>query len=191
MESISNTFNGAAGFSRSVVAQISRNGDLIHRVYLQVDLPALTAGRWVDYVGLRLLKYVEIEIGGQRINLVGAQKHQAVSNLCKDTGKTFGGSQSQFFDQRTINGIPQMLVSGNKLPWQHNQIVGNPLKLLVSNLDNDLSKWLRIQLRYGKNPKDESVNHLTKEMGNPQQSFDRHDGSKNVQRLDGYGCEVH
>lgn len=69
IESISNTFNGQAGFGRSVVAQISRNGDLIHRVYLQCDVPALASNtQWVDYVGLRLLKYVEIEIGGQRID---------------------------------------------------------------------------------------------------------------------------
>ena len=111
LESIANTFNGAAGFGRSVVAPISRNGDLIHRVYLQVDLPAITSGgSWVAYPGLRLLKYVEIEIGGQRIKIVGAEKHQAISQLCREMGNTFGGAQHPFHCPGTFMGMPQMLV---------------------------------------------------------------------------------
>jgi len=69
MESIEQTFNGTADFGRRVTCQISRNGDLIHRMYLQVALPALTSGKqWTDYVGLALVKNVELEIGGQRID---------------------------------------------------------------------------------------------------------------------------
>ena len=61
--------NGSAGFGKRVTCQISRNGDLINRIYLQVTLPAPGSGvEYVDYVGLRLLKGVEIEIGGQRID---------------------------------------------------------------------------------------------------------------------------
>ena len=41
VESIQQTFNGAADFGRKVTATISRNGDLITNVYLQVKLPAL------------------------------------------------------------------------------------------------------------------------------------------------------
>jgi hypothetical protein len=115
IESISNTFNGAAGFGRSVVAQISRNGDLIHRVYLQVDLPATTVSAWVAYPGLRLLKYVEIEIGGQRIKNVGAQKRQAISQFCRDIEKTLGGAKHPFHCPGTSSlmnmGMPQTLVA--------------------------------------------------------------------------------
>ena len=69
MESIEQTFNGTADFGRRVTCQISRNGDLIHRMYLQVALPALTSAKqWTDYVGLALVKNVELEIGGQRID---------------------------------------------------------------------------------------------------------------------------
>jgi Major capsid protein N-terminus len=69
MESIEQTFNGSVGPSRRVTCQISRNGDLIHKVYLQAVLPDQGAGAtFVPYVGLRLLKEVEIEIGGQRID---------------------------------------------------------------------------------------------------------------------------
>ena len=51
---------------------MSRNGDLIWRVYLQVDLPAVTktAGEfaWTFNLGNVLVKQVEVEIGGQRID---------------------------------------------------------------------------------------------------------------------------
>ena len=74
MESIQQTFNGSADFGKRVTCTISRNGDLIHRVYLQVELPSwnettLTGvGGWCDWVGHALIKNVEVEIGGQRIN---------------------------------------------------------------------------------------------------------------------------
>ena len=39
MESIEQTFNGSADWGKKVTCTISRNGDLIHRVYLRVELP--------------------------------------------------------------------------------------------------------------------------------------------------------
>ena len=71
MESIQQTFNGNADFGKKVTVTIARSGDLIHRVYLQVELPAISpevSGRWTDDVGHHLIKYVELEIGGQRID---------------------------------------------------------------------------------------------------------------------------
>ncbi len=75
MESIEQTFNGQVDFGRKVTCTISRNGDLIHRVYLQVTLPEVECGpdcsacfRWVNYVGHALIRNVDVEIGGQRID---------------------------------------------------------------------------------------------------------------------------
>ena len=93
MESIEQTFNGQVDFGRKVTCTISRNGDLIHRVYLQVTLPEVTVPntaespssteassqgtgylsnncffRWVNYIGHALIRSVEVEIGGQRID---------------------------------------------------------------------------------------------------------------------------
>ena len=84
MESIEQVFNGTADFGKRVTCTISRNGDLIHRVYLQVTLPLVECPvvtnkqsdvydryycfRWVNYVGQILIRNVEVEIGGQRIN---------------------------------------------------------------------------------------------------------------------------
>jgi hypothetical protein len=69
VESIQQTFNGAANFGRKVTCTIARNGDLITRMYLQLTLPQLADGeRWCNKVGLALVKQVDIEIGGQRID---------------------------------------------------------------------------------------------------------------------------
>jgi hypothetical protein len=69
MEAIDQTFNGNADFGKKVTCTISRNGDLIHRVYVQVALPYLGTGdNYAAMVGHKLIKSVEIEIGGQRID---------------------------------------------------------------------------------------------------------------------------
>ena len=69
MESIEQTFNGSADFGKRVSCTISRNGDLISRVYLQTTLPSIPAtSAWVNYPGHALINSVEVEIGGQRID---------------------------------------------------------------------------------------------------------------------------
>ena len=66
LEAIEQTFNGNPTYGSRVTCQISRNGDLINRMYLQVK-PS-DGSNYVNYYGLRLLNYVEIEIGGQKID---------------------------------------------------------------------------------------------------------------------------
>jgi len=94
IESIEQTFNGSPGFGKRVTCQISRNGDLIHRVYLQAKLPALTGGlEYVDYAGLRLIKAVEIEIGGQRIDKHYSEWMYIWNELSLPSGKDTGYRQ--------------------------------------------------------------------------------------------------
>ena len=76
MEAIEQTFNGTQGFGQSVTATISRNGDLVHRMYLEHDVTlsgnvaggAAGALAILNNYGNRLMKDVELEIGGQRID---------------------------------------------------------------------------------------------------------------------------
>lgn len=77
-DSIEQTFNGEAGFNRKVTCNISRNGDLVHKMYLRVQLPSVTLPpkngntvvgfRWLDWIGHVLIKTVDFEIGGQKID---------------------------------------------------------------------------------------------------------------------------
>ena len=82
IESIEQVFNGNPTFGQKVSAIISRNGDLINHVYLQVQFPALSVNSvystsdpspadsvaWTNSLGHALIRYVDIEIGGQRID---------------------------------------------------------------------------------------------------------------------------
>jgi len=71
VESIEQTFNGTADFAKRVTATISRNGDLIQQMYLEVVLPitgTVTNADWTYGVGNALVKQAEIEIGGQLID---------------------------------------------------------------------------------------------------------------------------
>ena len=70
-ESIEQTFNGSVSFGSKVTATISRNGDLITNCWVELNVPEITAGTgagYVNSVGHALLKEVELEIGGQRID---------------------------------------------------------------------------------------------------------------------------
>jgi len=96
MESIEVTFNGQADFNKRVTAIINRNADLMFRTYIQVVLPAvqLDAGnnatinrfRWLNYVGHRLIKTVELEVGGQRIDRQYGDWMQIWTQLTQDMG---------------------------------------------------------------------------------------------------------
>ena len=86
MESIKQTFNGTADFGRNASATISRNGDLIHRMYLEHDVKisannsAGSVAVTKDY-GSYLMKEVELEIGGQMIDRYYGHYHSAQSKL--------------------------------------------------------------------------------------------------------------
>jgi hypothetical protein len=73
IESIEQTFSGSVDFGKKASVTVSRTGDLIHRTYLQVDLPVLTGSAaapvaWVNEIGHMLINEVEIQIGGQTID---------------------------------------------------------------------------------------------------------------------------
>jgi hypothetical protein len=78
MEAIEQSFNGNNNLGSSVSVLITRNGDLIHKVYFNAKLfnSDSNSTAWdksnalalVPYFGHRLLKTIELEIGGQKID---------------------------------------------------------------------------------------------------------------------------
>ena len=93
MENIQQTFSGNPTWGQRATAIVSRNGDLINSAYLYVVLPSLNNNMWnpgadfpslsvsgtnalkdgyalcwTNFVGLALINYVTIEIGGQEID---------------------------------------------------------------------------------------------------------------------------
>jgi hypothetical protein len=81
-ESVQQTFNGNADVGKSFSATISRNGDLIHKMWLRVVIPSISVTQttatnidsatstihFARKMGLALIKNVELEIGGQTID---------------------------------------------------------------------------------------------------------------------------
>jgi len=99
IEAIEQTFNGNANFGSRVTCQITRNGDLINRVYLRAtitnknDVVAAAENNgiaMVPYFGLKLLKTIELEIGGQRIDKHYAEWLYIWNELSLSAGKRDG-----------------------------------------------------------------------------------------------------
>ena len=97
VESIEQTFNGTADFNKRVTATISRNGDLIQQMYLEVTLPTMTsfgAGStsnvWTYGVGNALVSQAEIEIGGQLIDRQYGDWMNIWTELTVPSGKRAG-----------------------------------------------------------------------------------------------------
>lgn len=94
IEAIEQTFNGTIDFGRKVTSTISRNGDLIWKMYLQVDLPAVAkAGgtvAWTRNVGHVLIDNVELEIGGSRIDKHYGDWLHIWNELQQSSGKVAG-----------------------------------------------------------------------------------------------------
>ncbi len=86
IESVQQTFNGTANFGGRATCTVTRNGDLVTSAYLRVVLPSLSADTWsltgtspsaqpadlelcwTNYVGLAMIEYVTVEIGGQEVD---------------------------------------------------------------------------------------------------------------------------
>jgi len=111
MESIAQTINGTVGFNRKVTATISRNGDLINRMWLDVDLPTLTGGTYKKWVGHKLIKSVEIEIGGQRID-----KHYGdwlhIWNELSQTAGHWSGYEAMVNGVKSVDGTLMTAATG-------------------------------------------------------------------------------
>jgi hypothetical protein len=67
MEAIQQTWNGGAATGRAT-ATISRNGDLVHRMYFQIDMGTTSASFTTHNPGAAWITDVSVEIGGQTID---------------------------------------------------------------------------------------------------------------------------
>ena len=68
IEAIEQTLNGSTAFGGKATATISRNGDLITNVWVEVVLTKAAAADSTFFPAEALLKTIELEIGGQRID---------------------------------------------------------------------------------------------------------------------------
>jgi hypothetical protein len=128
MEAIQQTFDGTTGFGNTVSATISRNGDLVHRMYLEhtatfrhADDTADDGVGLVERYGDSLIKECEIEIGGQRIDKHTSMWNRVWSDLTELNPSGYFGSTSPDDDGTAVannnNGTLYQLMSGNGYGW--------------------------------------------------------------------------
>ena len=69
-EAITQTFSGSPDFGRRVTCPITRNGDLITKMYLVCKVTGTGASNWAwcSKLGHSLIDNVELEVGGSRID---------------------------------------------------------------------------------------------------------------------------
>jgi len=83
MEAIQQTINGGAVASGNSTVTISRNGDLVHKVYVTLSASSQTEGS-------NLVSEVELEIGGQRIDRHYKEWMQIWNELTTPESKAIG-----------------------------------------------------------------------------------------------------
>ena len=129
MEAIEQTINGTVNNGANVSATISRNGDLISRLWLETDVTtsttsvshsvALGAAGQKNNVGYAMLKNVELEIGGQLIDRQSGEWMSAFDQLTNrqyvqmvQIGDTAASADYDEADLRYVPNAYQSMIGG-------------------------------------------------------------------------------
>lgn len=113
METIEILFSDLVNWGSMSTCNIPQKGDLLSNMYIQIRLPRLSSvqgnvnARWVRYVGLALIKKVELFIGGQLFDTQSGEWIYVKNQLSLDSGKRNGFDYMVGFDvdpeeERTI-----------------------------------------------------------------------------------------
>ena len=71
VEPIRNVFNETPNFGKKTTCYIDKKADLLGAVYLEIQLPQITnSAGWVNGIGNRIIKNVELQIGGETIDQI-------------------------------------------------------------------------------------------------------------------------
>ena len=96
IEQVRQEFKSTVDFGNKVSCTISKQGDLLHRLLLQIDLPSVSITnsanrfRWLNWIGHALIKSVEIEIGGKKIDKHYGDWFHIWNSLTQSPGKKEG-----------------------------------------------------------------------------------------------------
>jgi len=137
IESIQQTWNGTSnGANGRCTATISRNGDLIHRVYIECET-GLVSASGADNIGSAIIDNVVLEIGGQQIDKHYGHWMETWANLTEPNEIGF-----------TSNTTDKGLVSGTKFQNMSGfgGVIGNAASALTTPL------WIPLFFWFCRNP---------------------------------------
>ena len=153
MENVENYFHGKLSPGQKIQCKIQRVGDLIHEMYLKLDLPKLQTIQgedniytsWVNSIGYVIIDYVEIQIGERVIDRQYGQWMNIWAELSTDLSKkdslnTMIGHHD-FFTPTTQNGPLQLYVP---LQFWFCKYIGSSLPLVaIQNQDIRINLQLK------------------------------------------------
>ena len=118
MESIEQTINGSVGASSRVTSTISRNGDLVYRLFYEIEKTYADSAVIPDNFGAAAFDNVEIEIGGQRIDRQTGKWMNIWSLLTQPndarlTASNVGGGGTLFQELAVMGGCCGAAASGS------------------------------------------------------------------------------
>ncbi len=105
IETIPQYFKTEPDFSRKITINISKNADLLNKLYLYVKLPnvnqcqhsylpfGIKKFRWIDKIGLGIIKNIDLEIGGVLVDRINGE----YLNFSYELSNTLG--QKKGFDK--------------------------------------------------------------------------------------------
>jgi len=105
LESVSQTIDGRTNFGQQIEVTISRVGDLLKDIILEVLLPVLPSGYyWTNGIGNVLVKQVDLEIGGQLIDRHYSEWLDIWSQLTVNASK-IGAYDAMVGNYSSISGL--------------------------------------------------------------------------------------
>jgi len=122
VEPIEQTFNGTCDFGKTITCEINRNGDLVTKMYLYVELPQTekeSAWGYVRRLGHALIDEVKVEIGGSEIDEQYGDWLNIWYELTHKTGQERGYAQ-MIGDVEALTAVNDSDVAAHKLyiPFQ-------------------------------------------------------------------------
>lgn len=94
METIGINFNEAPDFGKKVTVTIDKKGDLLHKMFLELNLPTMDGGgsqiSWINGIGNHIIEYAELYIGGVLIDRVRGDVVDVWSELTTPIGQQSG-----------------------------------------------------------------------------------------------------
>jgi hypothetical protein len=147
MEEIKQTASGTEAIGSEATYTISRNGDLVHKMYVQYKLPAMSSTNSVGNLGHALLKEIECEIGGQKID-----KHYGhwLSTWSELTTENTLGTVS---DPDSTTSLVTVLETATKYAaTRYQKMAGIGMINTSKMLDSDEYYFVPLQFWFNRNP---------------------------------------
>jgi hypothetical protein len=135
IEAIEQTFNGSPSFGSKSSVQITRNGDLVTKMYLKVTLSNATGGgaTYIRDAGNGVISDVELQIGGTRIDKHYGHWLSVWSSLSRPCGKDHAYHQMIGNANTTADG--DVAVAAGSLADGNTQTLFVPLQFFCCRND--------------------------------------------------------